>query len=301
MACKPGYFNGWGDCASLMEKMEGGILQEKGATAWTAATSVASASWQTVLADDDSTVRNALALPVLSFENTTDDVEVITSPLGKSSIGGKPIPKGVIYLDASVCDYKTLHDLEGKWFEFIPFFQGGSHWMTGSSDAVITYKGFRCKIDTRAGMPPEDPNQSYPLYIFFNSYSEFENVSLFSDYDWSYDDLLNFVPAGLDVKVTTAMSSGMTVFLVTKRGSGDFMTGLDQVGDWEIMKSNAEPVVATTVVTENGQGSYDVTIKEDSGGTPANIPGTEYAIVMCHDDDATNLTYVSHQIKVWGG
>ena len=38
MSCKAAYFNGWGECSAMLEDMVGGILQEKGGTAWTATT-----------------------------------------------------------------------------------------------------------------------------------------------------------------------------------------------------------------------------------------------------------------------
>ena len=49
MSCKTAYFNGWGECAAMLEDMIGGILQEKGATAWTATTREAAATWRNVL------------------------------------------------------------------------------------------------------------------------------------------------------------------------------------------------------------------------------------------------------------
>jgi len=302
MSCTVGYINGWGTCKALLKKMNGAGLQEKGNT-WTDATAPTSGSWQTVIADDDSSVRNMLMLPMLSFVNTTDEPEILTSPLGIKSKGSNPIPSGKIMLNASLCDYKTLHALQGQEFEFIPFFQDGSMWMTRKSDGTL--KGFRCSISTLAGLPPEDQNNSFPIYLFFEYYAEFEDVVVLSDFDWNYSDLQDFSPVGLDIRVTTAMSSGDVTYYVTKRGSGDPMTGLSAVGDQEVMKSNAAPVVAATVVVEDGQGYYTVTFKSNSAEPPpslsANLSATEYIILQVHDDDATNLTYLSHQIKIYGG
>ena len=300
MACKTAYFNGWGECNALLNKMNGAALQSKGNT-WTDATAVTVGSWHTAIADDDSDVRDTLMLPVLSFENTTDDIEILTSPLGKKSKGDDPTPSGVVYLDASLCDYKYLHDLQGISFEFIPFFQGGSFWMTRKSDGTL--KGFRCSLATKAGLPPEDKNMSYPLYIFFDEYSEFEDVVQFSDFDFNYSDLQDFSPVGVNIRVSTAYTGGDVIIYAEKRGTGEPMTGLDQTTDWEIMKSNATPTVAVTVVSESGLGYYTLTIKKDSGGTPANLAAGDYVYLQAHDVDSTPtyITYLSNAIKFNGG
>jgi len=297
MACKTAYFNGWGECNALLNKMNGAVIQSKGNT-WTDATAVTVGSWHTAIADDDSSVRDSLPLPVLYFENTTDDIEILTSPLGKKSKGDDPTPSGVVYLDASLCDYKYLHDLQGISFEFIPYFQGGSFWMTRKSDGTL--KGFRCSLATKAGLPPEDKNQSYPLYIFFDEYEEFENVVQFSDVAFSYGDLRDFAPVGVNIRVTTAYAAGDVTIFAEKRGTGLPATGMAQTTDWEIMSSNATPVVATTVVSELGLGYYTITIKKDSAGSPANLAVGDYVYLQAHEDDATYVTYLSNAIKFNG-
>lgn len=297
MSCKTAYFNGWGECASLLEKMNGAVLQDKGNT-WTDTTGITASDWKTAIADDDSSTRNALPLPVLSFENTTDDIEITTSPLGKKGKGADPYPSGIIYLDAGLCDYKHLHDIQDIQYEFIPFFQGGTHWMTRKADGTL--KGFRVKVGTKAGLPPEDSNQSFPLYLFFDSVEEFENVVVLSDYDWAYNDILDYTPVALEIRVTTDYASGDVTLLALKRGTGEVMTGLDQTTDWEIMKSNATPTVVVTTVTEDGLGYYTLTIKKDNDGTPANLTSSDYVYLQAHDDDGTYLTYISNAIKFTG-
>lgn len=299
MSCKTGYINGWGDCQSKMKEMIGAGLQYSGASSWTEATAVDSTAWHAVIAAISSATRDMLMLPVDSFVNTTDEAEILTSTLGKKSKGKDPIPSGVIYLDASICDYKTLTTLNGRKFDFIPFFEDDQMWMTEKTDG--TYKGFSCTIDTNMGLPPEDKTQSYPVYLFFNSYREFENVAVITTDSFSYDDLFDFSPVGLNMKVTTAYSAGDVTVKVTKRGSGDAMLGLTTASDFEVMKSNGAPVVATTVVVDNGQGSYTLTIKADSSGTPADLSSSEYVYLQSHDDDATYLTYQSQAVKLMGG
>ncbi len=293
MKCTNAYFNGWGTCASLMEKMNGAAIQEKGNT-WTDITVITAASWRTGIADDDSSVRNILALPILSFENSTDDVEITTTQLGKKSITGKPIPSALIYLDASLCDYKQLHALAGTQYEFIPHFQDGSRWMTRKSDGTL--KGFRCKLDLKAGLPPEDKSQSFPVYLFFDSYTEFEDVVLINP-DFNFADVMDYSPAALNIRETTAYAAGDVVVKVTKRGTGEGMAGL-VAGDFEVMDSNAEPTVVVTAAVDNGLGQYTLTIQKDNDGTPADLVAGEFAVLQAHDDDATYVTYLSHAVKI---
>jgi len=293
MSCENAYFNGWGECAKLMEKMNGGSLQQKGVT-WTDTTALNSTTWRAAISGLTEDVRTILMVPINAFENTTDDVEIVTSQLGKKSVTSKPIPSGLLYLDASLCDYKQLHDLEGTWFEFVPFFQDGTQWMTRSSDGTL--KGFRCKIATKAGLPPEDKMQSFPMYLMFDNYAEFENVVVINP-DYTFNDLLDYSAVGLDIRITTAYTAGDVIVKITKRGSGDGLTGL-VVGDFEVLKSNGEPTVAVTVASDDGLGQYTLTIKKDNDGTPANLSSGEYAIIQCHDDDDTYVTYLSHSLKV---
>jgi len=297
MSCENAYFGGWGSCAALLENMNGAALQKKGNT-FTDATALSTATWRVAIADVLSTVRDTLALPILSFENTTDDVEILTSPLGKKSIGNKPIPSGVVYLDASLCDYKQLHSLEDTWFEFVPFFQGNTYWLSRKSDGTL--KGFRCKLGTKAGLPPEDKNQSFPMYIFFDSYSEFEDVVVVNP-DFGFSDIMDYSPAAIDVLITTAYTAGAVTVKCTKRGTGDPVTTLI-AADFEVMKSNAEPTVVVTAadVTGAALGVYVLTIKKDNDGTPANLAAGDYAVLQAHDDDATYVTYLSHAFKVVG-
>jgi len=298
MANKTAYFNGWGECSAQLEKMNGAVLQSKGET-WTDTTAITSGSWHTAVADDDSSNRAVLPLPVLSFENTTDDIEIVTSPLGKKGKGADPYPSGVVYLDAGLCDYKHLHDIQDIDYEFVPFFQGGTHWMTRKADGTL--KGFRCKIGTKAGFAPDDKNQSFPLYIFFDSVAEFQDVVILSDYDWSYNDVLDYTPVALEIRVTTDYAAGGNVTLYAeKRGTGEVMTGLSQTTDWEIMKSNATPTVVVTAVSDDGLGYYTLTIKKDNHGTPADLAATDYVYLQAHDDDGTYLTYISNAIKFNG-
>lgn len=300
MSCKPGFFNGWGDCIAMLENMVGCALQYKGNT-WTDATSISGAAWQTAIADDDFADRDTLAILINAFIPTTDEPEITSSLLGKKYLTKNAIPSGTIMIDASLCDYKQLHVLTKRSYEFIPFFDDKSYWLTRKSDNTL--KGFRCRIATVAGFKPDDATTSYPMHIFFDSYNEFKEVVIVSP-TFSFDDIHNYSPAGIDVRILTPYTGGVVVVVATQRGSGAVMTGLDQVTDWETMASSfgtTLPVAVTIVAEVDSSGQYTLTVKKDTGGTPANLDATDLITFQAHQDDAANLTFLSHQFNVVGG
>jgi len=298
MGCANSWFNGWGECAGLLEAMQGFVLQEKGET-WTDAQAQTPSVWHTAIADDDFAVRSALSFPLLSFENTTNDVTINEAPSGIKSQGQDSVPSGVIYLNAGLCDYQTLKALKGTTFQFIPFFQGNSFWMSRKSDGTL--KGFSCTVGTRNGLPPEDKNQSYPLDIFFSAADEFDKIALFSDYDFIYSDILDFAPAALNIRVTTPYAvGGEVVVYAEKRGTGEPMLGLDAVTNWPIRKSRGVPTMEVTVVVEIGAGYYTLTIKQDVDGTPADLGVTDYVYIQAEEVAAPYLTYISAAYKISG-
>lgn len=298
--CKTAYFSGWGTCKNLLKKCSGVTLQTKGQT-WTDATIIAASSWHTAIADDDSSVRSVLPFNILNFENTTDDMEILTSSLGHKFKGSDPVPSAVVYLKCGMDDYQWLLDHDGHEYEMFPHFQGNSFWASRKADGTL--KGFRCSIALVSGLPPEDKLMSFRMFLFFDEPEEFKNVVVVSPDNWRFSDLINYVPVGLKFRVTTPYSSGNVTVLCEKVGSGDPMTGLSNTADWEIMSSNATPTVVVTAVSEVGLGYYTLTIKKDNDGTPANLAATDYVIIQAHDVDLTPtyLTYLSGSVQIYGG
>jgi len=299
MSCKNAYFAGWGTCKNLLKKTSGLALQLKGNT-WTDATIIAASSWHTAIADDDSAVRSVLPFNILNFENNSDEVEILTSALGHKFKGSDPVPSARAFLKCGMVDYQWLHDHDGQEYEFFPFFQGNSFWATRKADGTL--KGFRCSVATVGGLPPEDKMASFPLYLFFDDPEEFKNVVVVSPDNWRFSDLINYVPVGISIRVTTAFSSGVVKIYAEKVGSGDPMTGLSATADWEIMSSNATPTVVVTAVTDEGLGNYAVTVKKDNDGTPTNLAATDYIVIQAHDVDSTPtyLTYLSQALQIYG-
>jgi hypothetical protein len=295
MGCKTAYFAGLGECAKMLERVVGFQLTDKG-TVYTAATFELLSTHKTNIASATTASRVATAFPLIQYEKTTDDREVQTSNLGIKTKTNDPAPSMIGYLDASFCDYKTVHDLESKWFDVILYTADGDQ--IGTIDVDGNYKGFRCKIFTKKDLPESDNAQlSYPVDIYFRSAKEFENAVVASP-DYDFDDILDTVPVGLSLSVVTAYASGTgdIVIKVVKRCTSEAYLGL-AVADCEVLESNGVPVVACNALVENGDGQYTITIQELTTGVPADLAAGDWFKLQVSDDDATYVTYLSQAIK----
>lgn len=296
MSCKQASYSGWSDCNSKFDLMNGFELYNKG-TEFTAAQAESLTYIRTLIANVALASRVGTAIPIDGFENTSDDINIVTTPLGKKYASGKPIPSGLVYVDGSLCDYKTIKDMEGASLSFVPSFQNGSRWLTTDSEGVKT--GFSVRLATKFGLPPEDKTQSFPVYLFFDSYTEFENITIVTP-EFEFSDVMKKTPVGLDLEIVTPYATGGNVVVkVSKRCSDEVYTGL-AAGKFIVVGSNADPIVAVTTVVEDGQGQYTLTIKADSGGTPADLTDLQYATIQAQDDDATYATHLSNVLKIKG-
>jgi len=290
--CQDAYFGGWSNCSKLLQDMIGAAIQVKG-NVWTDAQTLDATVWRTAIADDDPAVRDTLLFKVLSFSNTTDEIGILTSASNRKFPDGKPIPSGIMYIDANICDYQQLHGLNGTQYEMIPSFKDNTQWRTRKTDGNL--KGLRCRIETVAGFTPDDKLNSYPVHVFFDSYSEFEKLVVTSP-DFTFSDLFDYSPASLKLRVVTAYTGGQILYEATKIGSGDPYTTLTTTAKWLIRKA---PFVTATVavtaidITGAALGQYLLTVKKDNDGTPTNLASTDKVYIQAQDDDATYATYVS--------
>jgi len=296
MICNTPYFAGLADCKALWKRVVGFAITEKGTT-FTRTTFTTEGTWHTAISAIALASRTTVVLPLLNYENTTDDASIQTGNLGAKRKDLDPPPSMQAWLDLSPCDYKTLFSLEGTSFDVVLFLQGGIQMGSLKSDGNI--KGFRATISLRRNLPPSDnAMSSFPVDIFFDLVDEFEDFYLDTP-DYTFNTLLDFVPAGLDVYVSTAIvqASGVIIIQVNKRGTKTGLTGL-AAADFEVLESNAEGVVAFTGATDNGLGEYSCIVKEDGGST--FIPVGEWFSFQVSEKDATPtyLTYESPAVKV---
>jgi len=299
MKCTTPYFAGLGDCQKLMQKVIGIGLLEKGTT-FTKTTFISETAWNVGISSVTAASRNATVLPFTNYERTTSDATINETNLGYKDKDSDPAPSLQGWLDISYCDYKTLFDLEGTAFEAVLFLQDNTQFGTRKSDGTV--KGFRCKLNFRKDLPPSDNNQSsYPVEIHFRSAQEFENGYI-DDPDYTFDDILDMVPVGIDVSILTEYAAGgVVVVKAVNRCTNNGHTGF-LLADWVVLESNAKPTVTVSVMVDDGLGQYTLTIRKDMAGVPADFVAGEYAIIQVTDEDATPtyLTYMSHSLKISG-
>ena len=237
-----------------------------------------------------------MVFPVLNFERTTDDITIQTSNLGFKDVDSIPIPSALVHIDVSTCDYQTLAALEGKLFDIVLFTDQGHQ--VGTRKSITSVKGLRAKVAFKYDLPPSDNGQlSFAMYLFFRAPDEFKDL-VFTTPSYSFSDLVDFVPVGLNVQITTAYVTGTftTVMKVTKRSTGLGVTGL-AAADFEVLESDDVAIVGVTSIVDNGLGSYNVLIKRDTAGSPLALQSGKYYRLQVSDDDATYVTYLSNVVK----
>ena len=296
MSCETPYFSGLGNCQKLLSKVKGIGITLKGTT-FTDATFIADATWKAGISSSTPANRNAIILPLRVYTPTSPEPAMETSNLGIMDKTSDPAPSMVAYLLSGPMDYKALHALAGTKFDVVLFLEDDTQVGTRKADNAI--KGFTAVIATRGGLPLADNvQQSYPVYVFFSSSKEFKNP-VYKAPDYSMDDLLGYVPVGMDVYQgsTLSASTGVVTLNVYKRGTSQPVTGL-VTADFTVLESSGTATVAVTTVTEVGQGVYTATIQEDTGGTPNALEAGEWAKVQVAKIVSANITYQSQVEKI---
>ena len=294
MKCEIGTFAGLADILCKLGKVKGIQLTNKGTT-FTVATFVTEATHHLNIASKTLASRKSMVYPLLSFEKTTDDITIQTSALGVKDKDGDPIPSALAYLDISAADYQTLKGLENQWWDIILYTDQGRQFGTQTG---VNYKGLRAKIAFKYDLPPQDNAQtSYAMYIFFREADQFKNLA-YAAPDYNFNDLLDFVPVGMKLEITTAylIETSTVVVKVTKRGTDDAITGLD-AADFYVNASDGTPVVSVVSITDNGGGSYSLLLQQNTAVTAAALTAGSYYILQAAQDDATYATYLSNVVR----
>lgn len=286
-------FAGYGTLNALLEKVQGATLIKPGNT-FTATTFISAATWRTLIA----AVAGMNALPLSTkrgYENTTEDLPLETSNLGMKEKTDDPLPSMIGYLEGSYCDYKTIKALDGQSFDVVLHLKNGVQY--ASQNAALAVKGFRATIYTRHNLPLVETRQnSYPVYIVFDSIEEFEN-DVVAQPPYTFRTILDYRPAGLNVVVTTVLTTDTIIINVTNRSDGTPKTGL-LAADFEIIATNAPDVNVDSIV-DNLDGSYDLVVQRLSGSVPADLEAGEFAWIQTTADDATYITFAGNQIKAF--
>jgi len=284
-------FGGRSSFNSLMAQVIGVSLIKNGTSSFVAATFIAPDTWKTLIAGVAG--MNALPLSIKrGFENTTPEVSMEESNLGFKEQTTLPIPSLKGYLDGSYCDYRVLNKLNGQEFEVVLHLKDGSQFGTKGSGTEV--EGFKATCHFYFGIPlAENRMQSYPIWVNFESYDEFENGYLATP-NYTLRNLLNFIPVGMNFETIVALSSSTATVSVTKRGDGSPVEGL-VAADFSVLSSNA-PDCSVLSLVETGGGVYVLTIQRLASSVPAALASGEFAIVQATQDDATYYTYSSNLV-----
>lgn len=281
-------FGGRSSFNSLMAQVIGISLIKDGNT-FTKTTFVSGTAWNVLIAGVAG--MNALPLSIKrGFENTTPEVAMEESNLGFKEQTNLPIPSLKGYLDGSFCDYKVLNELNGQEFDVVLHLKDGTQLGTAEGTTV---QGMRATVHTYFGLPlAENRMQSYPIWINFDSYDEFQSLYVAKP-TYSLRTLLGYIPVGMRLETTVALSGDTATVFVTTRGDGSPVTGL-VAADFTVLQSNAPDCDVLSLV-ESGGGVYVLTIQRLSSTVPDELASGEYAIVQATKDDTTYITYASNQ------
>jgi hypothetical protein len=295
MGCSSFYFAGIGkDCDAFRDRVKAVILTNVGTTI-SKTNALNLAGWSALVAVDNPT---AMIIPFeRGFENTTDDIEMTTSNLGYSEKTFDPAPKMTGYGTINYKDYQTFFDADGKQFSVFVVLNDGKIEGTETSTGLLT--GYRASLNVKFGLPRADnAQQSFPFYLNFLDIEQFKTKSYLFKPQFTYHELKDINPNGVDVQVVTAYTSGDVVVKCLKRGTNTPYAGATATASWKVLSAAADLDVDVTAVdaTSAALGVYTLTIKKDAGSTPANL--TDDVTIQLAVLATTVLTYVSAPVQI---
>lgn len=281
---------GIGNCKQHLKRFKAMIIETRG-TVFTAAELATTAALKTDLSADAGIT--AMYIPLSGYTQNTDAPNVITGGTGTKSVYDDSIPSGIAFADVGFADYKTLWPMNNTLVDIMFITKDGNWVVTPTSDGK--FKGLRCEIYSQQDFPGFDnPNEAHPIHVFFRDVEEFTNMVVMP-MNYSSSELEDLVPVGLDIIQTADYASGDAVVKATLRGSSTGKAGLT---DWDITDSNVSDPGVTD--SDDGAGVYTLTLKKDSGGTPADLAAGEYIEVQGKLVAATYVTYITPPIKIYG-
>lgn len=290
MKCEPFYYSGLSDCDMLFKDVVGMEIVDKGTTFSGIS---AKATHTAIIAGTAS--QTGMYLPIQrGYQNNTAEPERNSSQVGRTEKTSDPLPMLVGFLDKSYCDYKTLYDLDGKEKDVILYLKSGKVWHTSNSD--LDDIGFRAKLSIRKNAPGADNSvENFPIYVDFQYIEDLDNAKL-TTLAFSVKELVDSMPVGLAMTVTTAYASGVVTVDITKRCSIAPFASITDETSFEVLYTVAGSTdldIDVTAVdkTSAAVGRYILTIQKDASGTPANL--TAGVTIRAVEEDGSLLTYVS--------
>lgn len=294
MTCPTFYPSGTSECNRLRGRYQGFIFLNK-KTELTAAEVATLAAWASVLAKKGD-VKGFFVDTGNGYTNNTAEPERNTAVTGGTTKTHDPEPMMVAYMKTSMCDYLNLFNADNQDFMVVPVLPKGNLEVKQKTNG--NYAGCRCTLSIRKNTSrPDALHESYPVYIDYKDASELDSVGVVET-AFDISDLVDAIPVGLSMRVVTAYTAGVVVVELTKRCSNAAATGYTSATNYEILeqaKGSTDTDIAITPA-DGGVGRYNLTIKKDSSGTPADI--TAAVTIRAIDDDGTNYTYLSQPLEI---
>jgi hypothetical protein len=296
MNCEPFYYSGLSDCNELFKDVIGIGIYDK-ATAISAPQTLATHT--AIIAGIASQTGMFVPLTNGSYQNNTAEPDRNTNQLGISRKVSDPLPMLVGFIDRSYCDYQTLNGIDGKEKDVILFLKSGKVWHSKNSSGG--YIGFRANISKRHNAPLADNSvEGMPIYIDFEYLEDLKN-GMITTLNFSVKELVDAIPVGLNMKVSTAYSAGDVIVDINKRCSLTPFADITDETSFEVLytetgSTDLDIDVTAVVKTSAAIGRYTLTIKKDASTTPANI--TSGVWIRAVENDGSVLTYVSQPVFI---
>ena len=296
MSCKTFKYGGLGECDALRESVRGMILTDKGTTLSLANASIIgvdSTGWASILAPliVTSTYEKGVLVDFeRGYEVTTAEAEMTASNLLYEEQTNDPLPKMTASARMSYSEYQSFFRAHGSVFDIALVSKKGNPIMALTSAGV--YKGFRGRIFVNKGSIPKagaDLTKECEFRVIFDDVEEWESI-VEIDTEFTFTDLIDISPVGLDVTVTTAYVSPNVVIQVNKRATSTPYNGVAAAANIQIIESvnNLATVVTTVTQTSSAIGSYPVVLTAD-------LVAPVWARITVED---TNRTYVSKMFQI---
>jgi len=238
---------------------------------------------------------------LVNYSPTTDDPNVITNPVSKvKSITNEPVPSFEFMLDVNYCDYKSLlNTLRGGTYGIYFELKNGTieGWLDQSGANTGTFRPFRAKLNAYTkGAQEIDSNEAFKLYVNFINYEQMLNQFYFEP-AWDISELADAMPVGLNVVKTGVYASGDINVQINTRCE-DGYTGL-LAADFEASASKSNVTTpAITGVTDNGGGSYTLTVQK--AASPVNIVTGDIVYLRVKKLSSTVVTHLSDWVRIEG-
>ena len=275
MSCEIFKYSGTGDCDALRDSIRGVMLTDKGTTITRANAGILgldSTGWASILAPLIATspfVKGTMIDLGRGYEVTTPEAEMTTSNVNVTDQTSTPLPQMTGHAKMGYADYMTFFGANGKTFDIVLVSEDGNPIMTKSATGI--YKGFRGRIFIKEGNIPKagaDKTKECEFKFMFEDAKEWKNIIEVKT-DFSFTELYDTTPAGLDVEVTTDYSSPTVTIKAARRGTGLPYIGLDALGvGIQIIDAPNDPVaaVASVNITNSATGSYALTLTASLNG-----------------------------------